>query len=379
MNLRMDTINSSLVHAVGQRLGITNESLFLTYLRTVGLVALVLFAPCAFFQYDNINYAAAKLANISLFSDFSTLFIIFVSLPLLISYLLTDDAQLNRALSSVENEGVLIVDAEQFQAFQTEWALKFRRVNISAHLFGAVTASVVTAANFRTYVNPEIGFWISEGSTLLPEGWFFMMIVWTFYFVLTIYVFRSIASIVALHKLVSFSRIDIIPFHPDHCGGLGSMGKIGLRNQYLLSLFGINLVLLFYVSKNFLTMPPELYALIGAACVTYVILSPVVFVGPLLPFRDGMLKTKSEIMAEVANRLKAELVVTRDLLRENGMIGEQEKTIGKLKKIGKMVEELPVWPFDVFTIRKFITAYLVPVVSALGAGPLINFVSSFVN
>ncbi len=31
-----------------------------------------------------------------------------------------------------------------------------------------------------------------------------------------------------------------------------------------------------------------------------------------------------------------------------------------------MIEELPVWPFDAGTLRKFLTAYAIPIVSSVG-------------
>jgi hypothetical protein len=43
---------------------------------------------------------------------------------------------------------------------------------------------------------------------------------------------------------------------------------------------------------------------------------------------------------------------------------EDEDTIERLRKMSALVEELPVWPFDALTLRKFATAYLVPVVTS---------------
>jgi hypothetical protein len=43
-----------------------------------------------------------------------------------------------------------------------------------------------------------------------------------------------------------------------------------------------------------------------------------------------------------------------------------------LRKIGAVIDELPVWPFDATTLRRFLTAYVVP---ALGAAsvPLLKW------
>ncbi|MFZ3352342.1 MAG: hypothetical protein WA268_15905 [Xanthobacteraceae bacterium] len=52
---------------------------------------------------------------------------------------------------------------------------------------------------------------------------------------------------------------------------------------------------------------------------------------------------------------------------------EDEQLIDRLRKIGDVIDDLPVWPFDSVTLRKFIAAYLIPAVVsgvgvALGAG-----------
>ena len=37
-----------------------------------------------------------------------------------------------------------------------------------------------------------------------------------------------------------------LPLHPDQCGGLRPVGEPGLRNQYTLTLPGLNIVILFW-------------------------------------------------------------------------------------------------------------------------------------
>jgi hypothetical protein len=37
----------------------------------------------------------------------------------------------------------------------------------------------------------------------------------------------------------------------------------------------------------------------------------------------------------------------------------------RLRKIGSVVDELPVWPFDASILRRFLTVYVVPVAGAV--------------
>jgi hypothetical protein len=102
-----------------------------------------------------------------------------------------------------------------------------------------------------------------------------------------------------------------------------------------------------------------------AAVAAYLILGPLVFVAPLLPFRAGMLRTKSELLREVAIRLRVELQRIRGQLQCGSISKEDEELIERLRKFGAVIEELPVWPFDATTVRKFLVAYVVPVLSSV--------------
>lgn len=136
---------------------------------------------------------------------------------------------------------------------------------------------------------------------------------------------------------------------------------------------GINVVLFALTSMLYLAAPPALYVLVGFAVAAYLIVGPVLFVGPLLPFRTGMLRTKSELMSEVAHRLSIELSRVRAELKGGAITREDEELIDRLRKIGSVVDELPVWPFDASILRRFLTAYVVPVAGAVlyGVGSMI--------
>ena len=120
-----------------------------------------------------------------------------------------------------------------------------------------------------------------------------------------------------------------------------------------------------------LKAPKELYELLGAAVAAYLVIGPLIFIAPLLPFRTGMLKTKSELMASVAKRLRVELRRIQAQLGSAPITKEDEELVDRLRKIASVVDELPVWPFDASTLRKFLTAYVVPVATT-AAFPLLK-------
>jgi len=127
------------------------------------------------------------------------------------------------------------------------------------------------------------------------------------------------------------------------------------------------------ISFLYLRIPPWLDGLIIAAAIGYAFLGPVVFMGPLLPFRAGMLKTKAELMSEVAHRLRIELQRLRTQLPAGELTKDDERLIKRLRKLGSVIDELPVWPFDAGTLKRFVTFYVLPMASAIGY-PLVQFV-----
>lgn len=77
------------------------------------------------------------------------------------------------------------------------------------------------------------------------------------------------------------------------------------------------------------------------------------------------IRTKSDLMSEVARRLSIELARIRGELRAGMITEEDEKLIDRLRKMGAVIDELPVWPFDAGTLRRFLTAYVVPFAGAM--------------
>ena len=113
-----------------------------------------------------------------------------------------------------------------------------------------------------------------------------------------------------------------------------------------------------------------------AAVIGYLILGPLIFMAPLSPFRGGMVKNKNQLMGEVAQRLRKELDRLLAQLQSGPIFKEDEELIERLRKIGAVIDELPVWPFDAGTLRKFLTAYIIPIIGSVGY-PVIKAILNF--
>lgn len=297
-------------------------------------------------------------------ADGNVAFMFLVSLPAIVVLTLKDQQTLTRALREVFADQIVVVDEAKYRALVRAWKGIFRVLNARFALpAGIVTGLVIAGLNYYAYTPARVGFWAAKDGRLLPVGVVFLACVALFYFCVTLYVARSVAIAVFLNKVVAIARIRMVPFHPDGCGGLRPVGWLGLRNQYLLTVLGLNLVLFFATSVTILRLEGVLYGLVVAACAAYLLLGPIVFMGPLLSFRRGMLQTKTELICEVAQRLRRELERIRANFASGPVTRDDEELVERLRKIAQTLEKLPVWPFDVTTLKKFLVAYSAPLAS----------------
>lgn len=304
-------------------------------------------------------------SRLSLGTDVNVLFLFAVSFPAILLLTTTDQAVLDQALSVVQKDGTVTFSGATPELADV-WARNFTVANVLAQALAVVVGAVIASVNYEVYSPPAIGFWISAAGHLRPVGYVFIASIFMFYAVLTVYIVRGLAIAVLFESIVLHAEIRLLPMHPDRAGGLRPMGTLGLRNEYVLMLLGLNVMLLAFVSYRYLHVPSALEWVIVAAVVAYCVLGPIVFTAPLLPFRRGMLKTKESLLAEVAQRVRIELARIRRELNGGQLSQEDEELIERLRKIGKFIDELPVWPFDASTLRKFVLAYVVPLLSSAG-------------
>lgn len=293
--------------------------------------------------------------------DANIAFTFLVAFPTLILLLLTDDRQLRRSLNEVQEDEIITLAAPHVEKLDSTWYGTFRRLNLACQTAGLLLALGLAWLTCRVYFAPAVGFWIApEGRLVPPVGYVYVGCLVALYTVILMYVARCIAVSFLLSDVVSRATIRMLPFHPDGCGGLSSVGRIGLRNQFTLSVLGLNIAILALMSLRVLSPGPSLWALIIAASAVYCILGPVVFIGPLLPFRKGMVRTKREWARDVVNLLRGELDELRPKIQRGEFTEGDEAVLARLQKLGSVIEELPVWPFDSRTLRRFATAYASP-------------------
>lgn len=308
----------------------------------------------------------SQIAGMTFFEDLPFAFLMLVSFPVLLSLTLDDQRTLVAALCKLEERGIVRFKPDLASKWRDTWSARFRRINVWAQGFALAIGGAVTVANYGIYSKIEPGYWIAESGRLLPEGYLFLAGCFAFYATIPIFVIRSVSMSVMMQSLVRHAEIKVVPFHPDRCAGLSPAGSLGMRNQVLLTVIGMNVVLLWFISFSVLCVPPELKAMIVIGAAAYIVCGPSVFVGPMLPFRDSMLRAKAELIRDIAARIQREFSKLNEQLKEGGISAEDHESLERLRELGDSVNALPVWPFDWNTLKQFVSAYLLPVATAFG-------------
>jgi hypothetical protein len=283
-----------------------------------------------------------------------------ISFPALLLLFITDERRLCESLRQVGEDGVIEPLAIESSTLTTGWARTFRNVNLVSQTTGILLGVTLGLLTLRQYGLHPANSWIAAGGTLSPVGITYGFGVSLLYAMVIIYVVRCVTIACFLRGLVRSTHLRLVPFHPDQCGGLRPVGELGLRNQYTLTILGLNIVVLFLVWGTHQHKDESIRTILLLGASAYLVLGPVVFMAPLLPFRGAMIRAKREWSSEVAGLLRTQFDELRRSITAGQIAAEDEQKIDRLRKLGTVIDELPVWPFDYKTLRTFATAYVVP-------------------
>lgn len=312
--------------------------------------------------------------SFSFFADPNVLCMFFVTLPTILLLTATDDRALQDALKRIQRDGILVLPDVKTGQLQLRWRARFRLLNVTGAGLAVVTGAAAADGVYHVFARHYAAFtwWAAPNGRFLPSGYMFLFSVLLFFALVAIYLVRVGSLSLLLRDIVEHAELHMLPGHPDRCGGLRPIGRLGLRNQYALTVSGFNVAVLalefhylFHVDFDQPGDARSLVVLFAIVAMAYVLFAPVVFLGPLLAFRDGMKRAKDQLMSEVAQRLRLELQRFREQVPDGTITKEDEDRVDRLRKVGRIIEELPVWPFDASTLRRFITAYAIPIAGGL--------------
>jgi hypothetical protein len=324
-------------------------------------------------------WAKAESGPLPFFKDFGLGYALLVSLPTLVVLLVSDEDLLNGALKEVLQDGVVAIPEIAAASLKTKWEGICRRWNWISQGVAVPAGTIFGIATLFTYTAGGVNTWIAPGGSLNLASWVYCYCITLLYILVILYVVRSILLARFLRALVLVAPLRILPLHPDKCGGLRPVGRLGLRNQYTLTVLGINLVLLLGVWFYSLGHAAPIGDVLIPGAAAYLILGPIIFMAPLLPFRAGMQEAKRDWTHEVARVVRVELDRIRLQLAKNQITKPDEESLDRLRKVGAAIDELPIWPFDATTLRKFSTAYVLPVLLPIAGEGIRKLLALFIS
>lgn len=319
----------------------------------------------AWLTLESLTTNPESASGLAYFTDWNTLFMTAVSTPMLMRLLATERMRIPFILSRVVDEGTVRISRLEARRFRGRWERRFRKINAAAVLIALAVSVAVGFANYWTFTAPGYYSWQTIAGKINFSGVLFLGVqVPLLYSLCVVYFTRTIALSSLLRDLVRRSDIYLQPFHPDNAAGLGEIGNLGLRNQVVLATIGVNIVLLHFVAQS-IDPDPNLRKLLIAAAVAYFIFGPIAFVAPLWPFRETMQVQKNSQLLQIGAAISAKRDEMLAAIENESLRWSDHQALRMLASLRKTVEATPVWPFDVETRRKFLGAYVFPVLTFL--------------
>lgn len=212
------------------------------------------------------------------------------------------------------------------------------------------------------YESPPYASWVAVHSAIV---WVRAPVVFIVFYALTFVIYDLGVIIVALNELLGKQSIQVEPFNPDKAGGLGFVGGFSADLGYLIGAVGLLLSVRMIEAPNNL-LDVRNYVLIFG-CVWYVVLAPVVFLLPLWAAHTAMVRYRHSLLKEVSSEFDLALEDLRTLGRENTKQTEALlKQVRQLDEARKLItRQVPVWPFNIQSFRKFFSLSLSPLIPAI--------------
>lgn len=378
----IDTCEGSLLHKVFRAAGPDDNLHWCWSWLMPYLVIVVLFAmlPIAVSMCEQKAWWTPQPdLKIPVLRDYSMLCMGLLTLPVITVLLLTERKVIPIALGGIKQSGILtprdkLGDIEEH--FQTEWERKYLWLNIGGQIAGVLIGGLVACMNYLPWRHGEhVPGWLLDSQLRISAGGW-CLALWClpgFYAVATLYIVRALGTSAFMHAISKSFKITPTPFHGDNAGGLSEIARIGLRNQYVLAVGGLNVVCLGIVVRNIVEASKELHIQYPmhvvegtiAAAVFYLVAAPVVFVIPLLPFRRSMREQRSLLLAKIGQLLNDSVTASLERTGNEPPTEKDAAIIKRLLELKKLVGRCPVWPFDIVTRKHFFTAYLAPAIAWL--------------
>ncbi len=258
-----------------------------------------------------------------------------------------------------------LTDSGVLQATNDDWkkVRRFTKTKLTNPTFVLLPYVVgISAAALTSSVLQSNGTWYAAdqyiAGYLIPIHAFFL------YYFMTYVALRLYGAFLILRMLFGFN-VNIQPFHPDGCGGLGSLMAQSEKLYWGMIVFGA--VAGLAIVTNTFVYNLELFSIYNFFFIlSYVILSGVGFFLPLYALTDVMRDAKQKLLLSINERYSAlnrkQGIGANDL---KGLTDEQIADVKALDSLQQTARSMQVWPFNSGSLIRFTCANATPLLVIL--------------
>lgn len=200
--------------------------------------------------------------------------------------------------------------------------------------------------------------------TLYPQMSYARAPFWFLGFYTMLYSMFNIAiTVIILRRLFRIKEIQLLPLHPDRCGGLVSISQYSLKIGYGIASLG--LVISAAAVTEFQHGTLEVAYPVWTAIVAYIIFAPLFFFWPLGTAHQAMSEAKEAELLSLANQFdRVYDRVKQEGINQDKQYDDDMKRLDHIKKLYEISLEFPVWPFDIQNLRRFFAVVTAPLIPA---------------
>jgi hypothetical protein len=309
--------------------------------------------------------------NIGLFNDWRTWIELLLIQPLILGYYLWSIVAIKNVIESLKISISINIDLFDLTNVSTNFFYgKWRK-------FLALIISIFYGISvFYMYRDIE-NSWASSG--ILPRITYAIGTL-IYIYISCMLVLNLISNMLVLNHVFKKQDLNLIPLHPDRCGGLRSLGDYSVKTAYLISLFGLYIGIFM---PNIFKQGGEQYIwYIFITLFLYMIFSFGCFFGPLFTAHKGMKTAKENLLLDISKQFQEDYLIAQTSLSDDSeALKHKVEKIKELRVFYAMTDDFPVWPFDIHTLRRYLLAVPTPLVApliSLFSKSIVTFFKNFI-
>jgi len=166
-------------------------------------------------------------------------------------------------------------------------------------------------------------------------------------------------TILSIKYLMSYPIVPR-PFHPDKCGGFSQIGKIIFLLYALVAWAGVAIFTVYTMGYFNLENTLTFFLVITI----YTIVSPILWLTPTMFVVNKLRYEKTKLLHSLESNLHKDYEHVREQILIDPMqrnIDISLEKIERAKKIFSLIDDMPIWPFNVQRIRTIVVGNIIQI------------------